>query len=103
MQPQGHVQVLLGLIDDGVDPQAVLDRPRICIKGGDPNGEIAIEVGIPSETFDQLAHWGHTVECIEGYPRAMFGLGQVLMRDPITGVICGGSDPRADGCAVGLP
>jgi gamma-glutamyltranspeptidase/glutathione hydrolase len=103
MQPQGHVQVLLGLIDDGADPQAVLDRPRICIKGGEPNGEIAIETGIPSETFDQLAYWGHTVEWIDGYPRAMFGRGQVLVRDPKTGVVCGGSDPRADGCAVGLP
>jgi gamma-glutamyltranspeptidase/glutathione hydrolase len=103
MQPQGHIQVLLGLIDDGADPQAVLDRPRVCIKGGDPNEEIAIETGIPSETFDRLAHWGHTIEWIEGYPRAMFGRGQVLVRDPKTGVICGGSDPRADGCAVGLP
>jgi gamma-glutamyltranspeptidase/glutathione hydrolase len=103
MQPQGHVQVILGLMDDGMDPQSVLDRPRICLRGGEPNEAIAIETGIPSETLVELAHWGHAVELIEGTPRAMFGRGQIILRDSETGVICGGSDPRADGCAVGLP
>jgi gamma-glutamyltranspeptidase/glutathione hydrolase len=102
MQPQGHVQVLLGLIDDGLDPQSVLDRPRICIPGGNPDERVAVEAGIPPETLSQLAEWGHAVESIEGYSRAIFGRGQILLRDPKTGVISGGSDPRADGCAVGL-
>jgi gamma-glutamyltranspeptidase/glutathione hydrolase len=103
MQPQGHVQVLLGLVDDGLDPQSVLDRPRICIRGGDPGEEIAVEAGTPSETFAQLVQWGHIVDSVEGYERSVFGRGQIILRDPKTGVICGGSDPRADGCAVGLP
>jgi len=34
--------------------------------------------------------------------RAMFGRGQVIQRDDQSGVLCGGSDPRADGCAVPL-
>ena len=34
--------------------------------------------------------------------RALFGRGQIILRDPATGVLCGGSDPRADGCAMGL-
>jgi gamma-glutamyltranspeptidase/glutathione hydrolase len=103
MQPQGHVQVLLGLIDDGLDPQAVLDQPRICIKGGSPSEGIAIEAGIPADTFDRLTEWGHDVEWVDGYARSVFGRGQIILRDSKLGVLCGGSDPRADGCAVGLP
>jgi gamma-glutamyltranspeptidase/glutathione hydrolase len=103
MQPQGHVQVVLGLLDDGLDPQTVLDRPRLCIKGGSPEEEIAIETGTPIETLEQLANWGHAMESVEGYDRAVFGRGQIILRDPESGVLCGGSDPRADGCAVGLP
>jgi gamma-glutamyltranspeptidase/glutathione hydrolase len=85
-----------------LDPQSVLDRPRICIPGGNPDERVAVEAGIPPETLSQLAEWGHAVESIEGYSRAIFGRGQILLRDPKTGVISGGSDPRADGCAVGL-
>jgi gamma-glutamyltranspeptidase/glutathione hydrolase len=103
MQPQGHVQVVLGLIDDGLDPQTVLDRPRLCIRGGSPEEKIAIETGTPIETLEQLAKWGHAMESVEGYDRAVFGRGQIILRDPESGVLCGGSDPRADGCAVGLP
>ena len=32
----------------------------------------------------------------------IFGRGQIILRDPETGVLCGGSDPRADGCAMAL-
>jgi len=37
---------------------------------------------------------------ISGMARATFGRGQIILRDPRTGVLCAGSDPRADGCAV---
>jgi len=103
MQPQGHVQVILGLVDDALDPQGVLDRPRICIKGGAPRDEIGIELGINEETVAKLSTWGHPVDLVEGYDRALFGRGQIILRDPSTGVLCGGSDPRSDGCAAGLP
>lgn len=103
MQPQGHVQVVLGLINDGLDPQAVLDRPRICIQGGSPDGKIAIEAGIPEDSFHQLTAWGHRLDLVEGHQRATFGRGQIILRDSKTGVLCGGSDPRADGCAAALP
>jgi gamma-glutamyltranspeptidase/glutathione hydrolase len=103
MQPQGHAQVLLGLLDDGLDPQAVLDRPRICIQGGNPKEAIAIEAGHSHDTQTRLAHWGHNLELVEGYKRSVFGRGQIILRDQRTGVLCGGSDPRADGCAVALP
>lgn len=103
MQPQGHVQVILGLVDDALDPQSALDRPRICIKEGTSRSEIGIEQGISVDTFDQLAGYGHPVDLIEGYGRALFGRGQIIMRDRSSGVLCGGSDPRSDGCATGLP
>jgi gamma-glutamyltranspeptidase/glutathione hydrolase len=102
-QPQGHVQVVLGLVDDDLNPQSVLDRPRICIKGGLPQDEIGIEGGFSAETFKTLASWGHPVDLVHGYDRSLFGKGQIIMQEPSTGVLCAGSDPRSDGCAAGLP
>ncbi|MBV6451120.1 MAG: Glutathione hydrolase-like YwrD proenzyme [Anaerolineales bacterium] len=101
MQPQGHVQVLSALVDDGLDPQAALDRPRFCIDAEESGGRVAIEEGMSQETFTGLEKLGHPVYSVSGYERALFGRGQVILRDEF-GVLCGGSDPRADGCAMGL-
>ncbi len=101
MQPQGHVQVLLGLLA-GLDPQEALDRPRICLDEGDPGGTVLVEEGIPDSTVAGLRKRGHRVQQVSGQDRAVFGRGQVILRDPSTGVLCGGSDPRADGCALGF-
>ena len=101
MQPQGHVQVLLGLLS-GLDPQAALDRPRICLDEGEPGGTVLVEEGIPDRTMAGLKARGHRVQRVTGHERAVFGRGQVILRDPETGVLCGGSDPRADGCALGF-
>ncbi len=102
MQPQGHLQVVAGLIDDGLDPQAVLDRPRFCIQNGEAGGGVDLEEGIPGEVMDQLGRMGHKVRPVSGYARAVFGRGQVILRDQQSGVLWGGSDPRADGCAMGV-
>ncbi len=102
MQPQGHVQVLTGLIDDGLDPQSALDRPRINLTEARPGSPVALEDGMPEETVADLLAMGHKVEVVTGHNRVMFGRGQVILRDDETGVLCGGSDPRADGCAVPL-
>lgn len=101
MQPQGHVQVLLGLLG-GLDPQASLDRPRICLDEGEPSGRVLAEEGISEPTLRDLASRGHRIERVTGHERAVFGRGQVIQRDPKTGVLCAGSDPRADGCAMGF-
>jgi len=101
MQPQGHVQVIVGLIDDGLDPQAALDRPRFCLTEADPASQVQLEEGIPAETMDALARMGHSVVPVTGYARSAFGRGQIIRREP-TGVLWGGSDPRADGCAIGF-
>jgi gamma-glutamyltranspeptidase/glutathione hydrolase len=45
---------------------------------------------------------GHPVVPISGYERAVFGRGQIILRDAESGVLWGGSDPRADGCAMSL-
>lgn len=101
MQPQGHVQVVVGLIDDELDPQAALDRPRFCLSDANPASAVQLEEGIPQETMDELAQMGHTIVPVSGYARATFGRGQIIVRRE-DGVLCGGSDPRADGCAVGF-
>ena len=102
MQPQGHLQVASALIDDQADPQSALDRPRFIIKGGEASGGIGLEEGIPQDVIAQLGKMGHTVEEISDFGRAIFGRGQVILRDPESRVLWGGSDPRADGCAMSL-
>ena len=97
MQPQGHVQVMLAIVDDNLNAQAALDRPRIYLKGGSPNGDIALEDGIRVETLNKLKEMGHSVKIVTGYSRSMFGRGQIIQRDPTTGWFWGGCDPRTDG------
>lgn len=101
MQPQGHLQVFLAL-QQGLDPQAALDLPRFCIGDGTPGGEVALEQGIPEATLADLVGRGHRVRRVSGWERALFGRGQVILRDPESGLLTGGSDPRADGCAMTL-
>jgi len=102
MQPQGHVQVLSALVDNGLDPQVALDLPRFCIDVEESGGRIALEEGIPSDVVSGLEKLGHPVYSVSGYERSLFGRGQVILRDPVSGVLCAGSDPRADGCAMTL-
>src|SRR5215216_821200 len=102
MQPQGHVQVLSALVDDGLDPQSALDLPRFCIEVEGSGGRVALEEGIPANVFSDLEKMGHPVYAVSGYDRSLFGRGQVILHDPVSGVLTAGSDPRADGCAMTL-
>ena len=101
MQPQGHVQVFLALAQ-GYDPQSALDLPRFCIGDGTAGGKISLETGIPARTVADLRDRGHRVKRAKGWDRTLFGRGQVILREPENGVLIGGSDPRADGCAMTL-
>ncbi|RKO90524.1 gamma-glutamyltranspeptidase [Blyttiomyces helicus] len=105
MQPQGHVQVLLNILR-GMDPQAALDAPRICIGADDDKGKIFIEHGIDEQVVDSLRAMGHRVVISYGHDRAVFGRGQVIgvasVEKDRTRVLVAGSDPRADGCAAPL-
>jgi len=110
MQPQGHIQVLLGQIVGGLNPQQALDAPRICIGAGMPeNGKVIdtkvfAEEGMPEETVEGLRKLGHDVEVVTGMARAKFGRGQIIRwtKDPVEkdiGVWSAGSDMRGDGAA----
>lgn len=101
MQPQGHVQVGLALMTDGIDPQSALDLPRFCLEDGTASDGIALEEGIPLSAMSALAEMGHPVRPVSGWGRALFGRGQVILRDN-GGILSAGSDPRADGCAMTL-
>lgn len=102
-QPQGHVQVVVNLVDRGMDPQSAIDEPRFSIYDDPPNGRIWVEDAIPVTTMSVLAEMGHPVRPASGALRAgVVGQGQIIVRDPDTGVLWGGSDPRGDGCAIGL-
>jgi gamma-glutamyltranspeptidase / glutathione hydrolase len=99
MQPQGHMQVVIGMVEDELDPQEALDRPRFCIQDGTAGGGVALEEGIPEASMRKLAGMGHPVTMVSGYERALFGRGQIIFRDN-RGVLWGGSDGRADGAAL---
>jgi len=100
MQPQGHVQVVVGLVDDGLDPQPALDRPRFCVQPVEGPVRVQLETGLPASTSEELRRRGHAVAPgVSGYARVLFGRGQVIRRDA-GGTLVGGSDPRADGCAL---
>jgi gamma-glutamyltranspeptidase/glutathione hydrolase len=102
MQPQGHLQVAIALIDDDLDPQAALDRPRFCILDGNASSQVALEEGIPPQVGEALTRLGHPVATVGGSGRALFGRGQVILRAADTGAWWAGSDPRADGLAMSL-
>jgi gamma-glutamyltranspeptidase/glutathione hydrolase len=100
MQPQGHLQTLVNLVDYRLDPQAALDAPRFRV---DELGSrrVAVETGVPLKTRQALAALGHDVRPEPTFSPG-FGGGQVISVDAETGVLSGGSDPRRDGCAVGF-
>jgi gamma-glutamyltranspeptidase/glutathione hydrolase len=102
MQPQGHLQVFLSMAVDGDDPQQALDRPRFCIEPDSANSQVSLEDGISTQVLDELDDLGHRVMPVRGMGRSLFGRGQIIRRDPATGVLAAGSDPRADGLALGL-
>jgi gamma-glutamyltranspeptidase/glutathione hydrolase len=93
MQPQGHVQVLLNLIDFGMNVQEAGEAPRFRHSA---NG-LALESAISPEARFGLDVRGHRV--ISGV--GIFGGFQGILIDPKTGILMGGSDPRKDGLAIG--
>ncbi len=101
MQPQGHVQVLVNLLDLNLLPQDALDAPRFCLQDGEAGGRVAVEVSAGAGLIDALRARGHDVVVTAGMERTLFGVGQVIRRDTATGVLTAGSDPRRDGCALG--
>ncbi|MFV0885985.1 gamma-glutamyltransferase family protein [Metapseudomonas otitidis] len=91
MQPQGHVQMVMNLVDFGLNPQAALDAPRWQWLGG---LKVGIEQAASRDLAFALARRGHEVQV--ACDLTDFGRGQIIVRDPQTGVLCGGTEPRAD-------
>jgi gamma-glutamyltranspeptidase / glutathione hydrolase len=101
MQPQGHMQVFSALVDDGMDPQSALDQPRFCLEPDEDGGWVSLEEGISDKIIAALKRRDHSTRKISGWERALFGRGQIIVRER-SGVLVAGSDPRADGCAMTL-
>ena len=99
MQPQGHLQVASALIDDGATPQEALDRPRFFIEPESEGGRVNLEAGLGAIADDLRARGHDIVLDPPTYGRSMFGRGQVILKQP-DGSLVGGSEPRADGCAL---
>jgi gamma-glutamyltranspeptidase/glutathione hydrolase len=108
MQPQGHVQILVNLIDFGMNLQEAGDAPRLHHDGSaEPTGQntamsdggvIELESGFSYETVRGLMQKGHTVRFANG----PYGGYQAIARDPETGVYSGASESRKDGMAAGF-
>ena len=111
MQPQGHVQVLVNIVDYGMNLQEAGDAARFNHDGGrqptealegptaDPLGTLYVEPGIPADTIETLRAMGHKVEVVDN--GIMFGGYQAIARDPDTGVLTGATEMRKDGQASG--
>ena len=107
MQPQGHVQIVMNLVDFGMNLQEAGDAPRIQHEGSteptgrgtamSDGGEVNLETGFPYETVRALMRKGHRIVFADG----PFGGYQAILRDPESGVYFGASESRKDGHAAG--
>ncbi|MBN1132484.1 MAG: gamma-glutamyltransferase [Bacteroidales bacterium] len=106
MQPQGHAQVVVNLIDFGMNLQEAGDAPRIRHEGSSqPTGErmvdggtVYLESGFDVEVIRELLRKGHGIENTSGG----FGGYQAIMRDHQRGIFFGASESRKDGQAAGF-
>jgi gamma-glutamyltranspeptidase/glutathione hydrolase len=105
MQPQGHVQIVVNLIDFGMNLQEAGDAPRIQHGGSSEptdqimtdGGTVYLESGFDYNVIRQLVRMGHRVS----YNIGGYGGYQAIMRDEANGVYFGASESRKDGQAVG--
>jgi gamma-glutamyltranspeptidase/glutathione hydrolase len=106
MQPQGHVQIVLNMVDFGMNLQEAGDAPRFRHLGSSQptgtvmtdGGTVTLESGVPIEVRRELVKRGHRLQEPVGQS---FGGYQAVARDPETGVLSGATESRKDGCAAG--
>ena len=105
MQPQGHAQIIVNLIDFGMNLQEAGDAPRICHEGSsEPTDEemtdggiVYLESGFPYVTVRNLLGKGHQIQ----YTNGIYGGYQAIRRDDQNKVYFGASESRKDGQAAG--
>ncbi|MFG6666200.1 gamma-glutamyltransferase family protein [Halomonas sp. HNIBRBA4712] len=97
MQPQGHVQVVTSLLNDGLNAQAALDMPRWKWVEGKT---VEVEADFPNHLALALARRGHRI--VKVADSISFGRGQVILRNADSGVLQGGTEPRTDGAVLPL-
>lgn len=98
IQPQGHVQVLVNIIDLGMDLQEAIDAPRFRFTAGK---SVLFENELTSTVIEKLIAMGHVRGTPPGALRYSMGGGQAIMIDPISRTLMGASDRRKDGLALG--
>ena len=100
MQPQGHVQTMLRMVDHHQNPQAACDAPRWKVGRG---LSVDVESSMRAEVVAELRARGHRLEAIED-PYMDFGSGQFIWRqsDDLADGYVAASDSRRDGCAAGF-
>jgi gamma-glutamyltranspeptidase/glutathione hydrolase len=98
IQPQGHVQVLVNIIDLGMGLQEAIDAPRYRYMNG---REVLFEDEIGAAVIGRLMAMGHRRGSPPGVLRSSMGGGQAIMIDPVNKTLMGASDPRKDGLAIG--
>ena len=124
MQPQGHLQLLVNLIDYSFDPQEAIDFPRFCIRAcenlppGADGGRVVTDVerffldgdcvtfvdgkksgsSSTESVFSALTRKGHALEVVDGFDRSAFGRAQIVKKQGDR-VLIAGSESRCDGCA----
>jgi gamma-glutamyltranspeptidase/glutathione hydrolase len=106
MQPQGHAQIIVNLIDLGMNLQEAGDAIRFHHTGStEPTGTVMtdggvlhIEDGLPASVLDELKRRGHV---LAPEPVGAYGGYQAIWRDPVTGIYGGATEKRKDGCALG--
>jgi gamma-glutamyltranspeptidase / glutathione hydrolase len=100
IQAQGHVQVLVNLIDRGLNLQQAIDAPRVRYISG---RGVMMEEALTATVIGDLVKRGHerVLPATGWTERALMGGGQAIMIDPATGALLGGSDFRKDGMALG--
>ena len=105
MQPQGHAQIVINLVDFGMNLQEAGDAPRIRHvsnqqpTGGEmfDGGELSLESGFDYKEIRKLIKYGHKVI----FSLGSFGGYQAIMYDQEFGVYFGASESRKDGSAMG--
>jgi gamma-glutamyltranspeptidase/glutathione hydrolase len=100
-QSQTHLQLLLGLVNFGLDPQEAIETPRWRHSTTvDGQSQLRIENRVGPLVIADLKRYGHTLDVVGAWHEAM-GHAQMIAIDRARGVLGGAADPRGDGSAAG--